>query len=233
MEKLIKIFYKNSINLLMKRTYHETVSEVKKYETKKIVLLGDGCIGKSTLFDKLNNLNNDDYRFSKKYKATDNFDFNRIDLSTNLGQVTIDLWDTAGQETKGGKLRDAYLKGADGVLLLYDVTETKTKENINKWLSEIKRVSPGIPVAVLGNKSDKFKDLQQSEGVKLRECNLQSAYGNKQVKNFLISIKEDTHLEFNSSFWSSNVIVEEQRGCLVGLEYVLNSILNTELKIEL
>ena len=49
----------------MKRTYHETVSEVKKYETKKIVLLGDGCIGKSTLFDKLNNLNNDDYRFSK------------------------------------------------------------------------------------------------------------------------------------------------------------------------
>ena len=27
-----------------------------------------------------------------KYKATDNFDFNRIDLSTNLGQVTIDLW---------------------------------------------------------------------------------------------------------------------------------------------
>ena len=66
----------------------------------------------------------------------------------------------------------------------------------------------------------------------MRECNLQSTYGNKQVKNFLISIKEDTHLEFNSSFWSSNVVVEEQRGCLVGLEYVLNSILNTELKIE-
>lgn len=217
----------------MKRSYHEIESETEvKCNIQKIVLLGDGCIGKSTLFHKLNNLNDDNYKFSKKYKATDNFDFNRIKLKTKLGNITIDLWDTAGQENKGGQLRDAYLKGADGVLLLYDVTERQTKENVTKWLTDIKRVSPGIPVAVLGNKSDKFKDLQQSESVKLRECNLQSTYGHKQVKNFLISIKEDTHLEFNSSFWSSNVTVEEQRGCLIGLEYVLNSILNNNIKIE-
>mgnify|MGYP006423775117 FL=1 len=205
-----------------------------QHEPKKVVLLGDGCIGKSTLFEKLNKLNDENYRFSKKYKATDNFDFNRINITTNEGIVVIDLWDTAGQENRGGKLRDAYLKGADGVLLLYDVTERKTKDNILDWITQIKNVSPSVPVAVLGNKSDKFKDLQQSESVKLRDCTLQSTYENKNIRNFLISIKNDTHLDFSSSFWSSAVSIEEKEGCLVGLEYVINCMLNTnsELKIE-
>ena len=214
----------------MKRTYQETVSE-NKYEPQKIVLLGDGCIGKSTLFHKLNNLNDDEYIFSKKYKATDNFDFNRLQIKTSNGYVIVDLWDTAGQENRGGKLRDAYLKGADGVLLLYDVTEPKTKENVMIWLEQIKRVSPGIPVAVIGNKADKFKSLQQSESVKIRECNLQTTYGCKQVKNFLISIKEDTHIEFTSSFWSNTTNVEEKRGCLIGLEYLLQNLLESSIKI--
>tara|TARA_A100001015_G_scaffold321222_1_gene450862 strand:+ start:3028 stop:3678 length:651 start_codon:yes stop_codon:yes gene_type:complete len=214
----------------MKRTYQETVSE-NKYEPQKIVLLGDGCIGKSTLFHKLNNLNDDEYRFSKKYKATDNFDFNRLQIKTSNGNVVVDLWDTAGQENRGGQLRDAYLKGADGVLLLYDVTEPKTKDNVMKWLEQIKRVSPGIPVAVIGNKADKFRNLQQSESVKIRECNLQTTYGCKEVKNFLISIKEDTHIEFTSSFWSSNTNIEEKRGCLIGLEYLLQNLLESSIKI--
>ena len=144
------------------------------------------------------------------------------------------MWDTAGQENRGGKLRDAYLKGADAVLLLYDVTERKTKENILDWIKQIKNVAPDVPVAVLGNKSDKFKDLQQSESVKLRDCTLQSTYGNKNIRNFLISIKNDTHLDFTSSFWSSAISIEEKQGCLVGLEYVMDCMLNTnsELKIE-
>mgnify|MGYP002869154556 CR=1 FL=1 len=215
----------------MKRSRQQFENETKvlSSEPKKIVLLGDGCIGKSTLFHKLNNLD-DNYRFVKKYKATDNFDFNRINIKTNQGNVVVDLWDTAGQENRGGMLRDAYLKGADGVLLLYDVTESKTKENINKWLAQIKKISPNVPVAVLGNKSDKFRSLQQSESVKLRECNLQSTYGCNQVRNFLISIKENTHIEFTSSFWSGTNI-EEKDNCLVGLEYVIGNLVSKDVKI--
>jgi len=200
-------------------------------EPKKIVLLGDGCIGKSTLFDKLNKLNDTEYKFPKKYKATDNFDFNRISVNTTCGIATIDIWDTAGQENRGGKMRDAYLKGADGVLLLYDVTEQKTKDNIAKWLRQINEVCPNIPVAVLGNKSDKFNSLQQSELVKIRDCNLQRDYGYSKIKNFMISIKEDTHLEFSSSYWSSSTSVTEKEGCLIGLEYLLNNLYNTAVYI--
>ena len=42
--------------------------------------------------------------------------------------MTVDLWDTAGQENRGGKLRDAYLKGADGVLVLTEWDEFKFLE---------------------------------------------------------------------------------------------------------
>lgn len=200
-------------------------------ESKKVVLLGDGCIGKSTLFDKLNKLNDAEYKFPKKYKATDNFDFNRININTSCGVATVDIWDTAGQENRGGKLRDAYLKGADGVLLLYDVTESKTKDNISKWLKQINEICPNIPVAVLGNKADKFSNLQQSELIKIRDCNLQRDYGCNNIKNFMISIKEDTHLEYCSSYWSTTQTVSEKEGCLIGLEYVLNNLFNTTLYI--
>ena len=169
----------------MKRSYTSTNTVTASLgEPKKIVLLGDGCIGKSTLFDKLNKLTDDNYKFPKKYKATDNFDFKRIEVKTSEGIATVDFWDTAGQENRGGLLRDAYLKGADGVLLLYDVTESKTKQNIPKWLEQIKKIAPGVPVAVLGNKSDKFSDLQQSKSVKLRDCNLQRDYGYSEIRNY-------------------------------------------------
>jgi len=62
----------------MKRSYTSTstnTSTPSLGEPKKIVLLGDGYIGKSTLFDKLNKLSDDNYKFPKKYKATDNLNF--------------------------------------------------------------------------------------------------------------------------------------------------------------
>jgi small GTP-binding protein len=219
----------------MKRTLNDTKkdeSEVTLGSPKKIVLLGDGCIGKSTFFNMITNLNDDNYRFQKKYQATDNFDFDRVNLKTNVGSTTIDLWDTAGQENRGGKLRDAYLKGADGILLLYDVSEKRTIENISKWLEQIKSVEPNVPVAVLGNKSDKFDNLQQSEMVKMRECNLQRDIGHKNIKNFLISIKENTHLDFQTSFWSQSVTVKEEPSCLIGLEYLLSNIYNQTVTIK-
>jgi small GTP-binding protein len=200
-------------------------------ESKKIVLIGDGGIGKSTLFQKICNLTNEEYRFDKKYKATDNFDFNRINLSTSNGEVIIDLWDTAGQENKGGKLRDAYLKGADGVLLLYDISEKTSIDNITTWLKQINKVCPNIYVSVIGNKSDKLNELQQCESVKLRECNLIRDLGHSNVKNFLISIKNDTFIDSKSTFWSSTITYEIKQGCLVGLEYILSNLYKTTIKI--
>jgi len=200
-------------------------------ESKKIVLFGDGCTGKSTLYNKIRDNKSDEYTFDKRYKATDEFNFTRIQIKTSIGDVVIDLWDTAGQESRGGKLRDAYLKGADGVLLFYDISEKKSATNIPEWLTQIKNIAPRVPVAVIGNKSDKLNDLNQCDSVKLRDCNLQRDLGYSLVKNFLISIKNDTHIVSNSSFWSSKVTFDVERGCLIGLEYILSNLYNDTVKI--
>ena len=205
----------------MKRQRSESINV--NGEPKKIVLFGEGSIGKSTLFHKLNNLTDLDYQFPKTYKATDNFDLGRLRLATNIGIVQVDLWDTAGQETRGGLIRDAYLKGADGVLLLYDLSNSDTVSNLSQWLDQIRKITPNIPVAVLGNKSDKYDDLQQRTMVKLRVKNLSKDIGHKSIDNFLISIKEDTHIDPTSG--------KEKPGCLVGLEFILTKLFNQTIKL--
>ena len=47
----------------------------------------------------------------------------------------------------------------------------------------------------------------------------------------MISIKEDTHLEFTASFWTLTTSVTEKEGCLVGLEYLLDNLYNTAVYI--
>lgn len=197
----------------------------------KIVLFGDGCTGKTTMYQKICNYSNNEYTFDKKYKATDDYTFKRMQLNTSFGHIGIDLWDTAGQENHGGKMRDAYLKGADGVLLFYDVSEKKSVANIPEWLAQIKRVEPFIPVVVIGNKSDKISDLTQYDTVKLRECNLQRDIGHSSIKNFLVSIKNDTYVNSKSSFWSTVTTHENSKGCLVGLEYLLTKLHNKNITI--
>ena len=190
----------------------------------KIVLIGDGCTGKSTMFKKICDLNNDNYKFDKSYEATDSFNFKRINLNTNIKKIRIDLWDTAGQENRGGAEWDAYFQGADGGVVFYDVSNKNSIANIPKWLNQIQKVEPNIPIAVIGNKADKLDDLTQCETVKLRECNLQRDIGHSSIKNFLVSIKEDTHIESSSSFWSSKTSYNTEPNCLVGLEYLLSKI---------
>ena len=200
-------------------------------DSKKIVLFGDGCTGKSTFYSKIRDYKDEDYTFDKRYKATDEFNFMRVPIKTNIGDLDIDVWDTAGQENKGGKIRDAYLKGADGVILFYDVSVKKnTLSNITGWLEQIKRVEPGIPVAVVGNKCDLLNSLDLCESVKLRESNLQRDIGHFNIRNFLVSIKNDTHIESSYSF-IFNTEHKVKKGCMIGLEYILTDLHKKTIKI--
>ena len=209
----------------MKRSASDTNIEKIFAENIKIIVIGDGSTGKSSYVNYIKNLYQiKNYKFQKNYDPTDNFDLEQIKLETNKGSIIIDLWDTAGQENRG-KLRNAYIRGADGILVFYDMSEKKTIDNVSTWLKQIQQIAPNIPVAVIGNKSDKFANIQLTESVKIRECNLQRDVGHNKIKNFLISIKNNTHIEFNITGWlSSTLTIQEEQGCLNGLEYVLSII---------
>jgi small GTP-binding protein len=128
----------------------------------KIVLIGDGATGKTSYFSRITSGDTDEYKFNRTYDATRGCNICQIEYLIGRYNITVHLFDTAGQE-KFGDLRDSYLMGADGVILMYDLTDIVTKKNVfNKWIPEIKRIvtdskiSPYIPIAVVGNKNDRI-----------------------------------------------------------------------------
>ena len=76
--------------------------------------------------------------------------------------VKVQIWDTAGQE-RYRSITNAYYKGAKGSLLVYDITNPKTFESIDRWLSDLKvNGDENISVVLLGNKSDLESDRKVS-----------------------------------------------------------------------
>ncbi|XP_044152389.1 ras-related protein Rab-28 isoform X2 [Bufo gargarizans] len=119
----------------------------------KIVIIGDGACGKTSLAMRFAQES-----FGKQYKQTVGLDFflKRIMLPGNLN-VTLQVWDIGGQ-TIGGKMLDKYIYGTQGVLLVYDITNYQSFENLEDWFSMVKKVNEESEtppfVALVGNKID-------------------------------------------------------------------------------
>jgi len=198
--------------------------ETQKNKSIKITLLGDGGTGKSSFFTRLRDYENLDYRFDKRYKTTNDFDFIRLKLKTNNGLIKVDLWDTAGQENAiGGINRDAYIKGSDAVIIMYDITNNETIDHIQKWLNDVKETCGNIPVAVCGNKIDKYPDVSMRKCKLFRKSQLKTMYyGNSyfttdNINNFFISVKENTNYDLHNY---------NEDGTLIPFNYVLSTHLN-------
>ena len=129
-------------------------------EQFKVILLGDGAVGKTSVAMRFCN----DY-FSKKYKQTIGLDFfmKRITLPGKPGtgkgaetQVALQIWDIGGQ-TIGGEMIGNYIHGAKAVLLLYDITDMATFQNLEEWYRLVRRTFKGqqLPyLGLVGNKTD-------------------------------------------------------------------------------
>ena len=74
--------------------------------------------------------------------------------------VKLQIWDTAGQESFRSITR-SYYRGAICSLLVYDITKTKSFENVEKWLTELREHgSENMCTMLIGNKSDLANDRQ-------------------------------------------------------------------------
>lgn len=127
-------------------------------KTFKIVLLGEGGVGKTTFVKK--------YRtgeFERKYVPTLGVDVHPLhfkcffsDSSDDEGSfevVTLNIWDTAGQEKYNG-LSDCYYLEAKAAMIFYDLQSALTYKLIPKWDKLYRRTAPDTPVIYCGNKSD-------------------------------------------------------------------------------
>jgi Ras-related protein Rab-18 len=90
------------------------------------------------------------------HEATIGVDFKAKKMNIDGQEVSLTLWDTAGQE-RFRTLTSSYYRGAQGVILLYDVTHAKSFENLDSWFKEVETYcsSGNVVKIVVGNKIDK------------------------------------------------------------------------------
>jgi len=114
----------------------------------KLVLVGDGGVGKTTFVKR-----HKSGEFEKKYVATLGVEVHPLTFYTNLGPITYNVWDTAGQEKFGG-LRDGYYVSGKAAIIMFDVTTRITYKSVNVWHRDLTRVCENIPIVLVGNKCD-------------------------------------------------------------------------------
>eukprot|EP00028_Trichosphaerium_sp_Am-I-7-wt_P000729 CAMPEP_0168520234 /NCGR_PEP_ID=MMETSP0405-20121227/7832_1 /TAXON_ID=498012 /ORGANISM="Trichosphaerium sp, Strain Am-I-7 wt" /LENGTH=203 /DNA_ID=CAMNT_0008541009 /DNA_START=620 /DNA_END=1231 /DNA_ORIENTATION=- len=119
----------------------------------KVIILGDSGVGKTSLMNQYVNK-----KFSNQYKATIGADFLTKEVMVDDRLVTMQIWDTAGQE-RFQSLGVAFYRGADCCVLVFDVNDAKSFENLDSWRDEFliqaaPREPEAFPFVVLGNKID-------------------------------------------------------------------------------
>ena len=114
--------------------------------TFKVIVVGDGGVGKSAWVKKLMS-----DEFEEKYVPTLGVEVHPIRIVTNddiriVANDAFDVWDCAGQD------EEHYLE-ADGAIVMFDLTNKESYDNVSKWVDEIRRVMDG-PIVFCGNKAD-------------------------------------------------------------------------------
>jgi len=116
----------------------------------RIITIGDSHVGKSCLLLKYI-----DNKFSNLYVSTIGFDLKHKQITLKDGnKAKLTLYDTAGQERFRSLARN-YIRKANGILLIYDISDKSTFININKWMENIEdEIDTKLPIILVGNKSD-------------------------------------------------------------------------------
>jgi len=155
----------------------------------KVIILGDSGVGKTSLMNQYVNK-----KFSRQYKATIGADFLTKEIMVNDKMVTMQIWDTAGQE-RFQSLGVAFYRGADGCILVYDITDSKSFGSIESWMDEfLVQAAPSnpddFPFVLIGNKCDLADTQRQVPTSKAREY----AKNKGEIPNFEASAKDATNV---------------------------------------
>ena len=115
----------------------------------KYLVIGNSGIGKSCLLIRFV-----DDTFSDSYVTTIGVDFKIKTIDIDGKSCKLQIWDTAGQE-RFRNIISSYYRGAQGIMLVYDITDLESFQNLNSWLIEIeKNASKSVYKILVGNKSD-------------------------------------------------------------------------------
>ncbi|KAL9604381.1 MAG: hypothetical protein Q9219_000569 [cf. Caloplaca sp. 3 TL-2023] len=159
----------------------------------KLLLIGDSGVGKSCCLLRFS-----EDSFTPSFITTIGIDFKIRTIELDGKRVKLQIWDTAGQE-RFRTITTAYYRGAMGILLVYDVTDERSFNNIRTWFSNVEQhATEGVNKILIGNKCDweekravsteRGQQLADELGIPFMEV---SAKGNINIEKAFYSLAAD------------------------------------------
>ena len=148
---------------------------------QKLILIGDVAVGKTSIINSILG-----QKFNDEYEPSIGVDFFSKTIKYKGKSIKLQIWDSAGQE-KFRSLIPNYIRGASLIILVYDITNKSSFNNLNSWIEFINNYE-STNIIICGNKID-LKDKREvsyEEGEKFSE--------EKKMDFFEISAKEETNL---------------------------------------
>ena len=170
-----------------------TEGQDKVDHTLKLLTIGESGVGKTCIL-----LQFTDKKFSKHHLTTIGIDFKTKIVNYYSSKIKLYIWDTAGQE-RFRNIAQQYYNGADGIFLVYDVTDRNSFEKVSEWMKQILsyNTKEKIGIILLGNKIDSDKIVVTSEE------------GNQLASSFGIKFFETSAMNNFNLDESFNAMVEE------------------------
>ncbi|KRX01095.1 P-loop containing nucleoside triphosphate hydrolase [Pseudocohnilembus persalinus] len=153
----------------------------------KILILGDSGVGKTSLLNQYVK-----QKFTQQYRATVGADFMSKEVVVDDKQISLQIWDTAGQD-RFQTLGASFYRGTECCVLVYDITDPKSFEDLDEWrrefLTQGNPTDPDVfPFVVIGNKCDRVDQKKVELSQVEQWC---KTVGKQTIPNFECSAKEN------------------------------------------
>ena len=179
----------------IKKSTSRDYSVLDKHSKISLILLGDSMVGKTNFMLRYNRNN-----FQSIFLSTNSdiyMDYKKLKINNN--DCLLAFWDTPGQE-RYRSIPQRYYQNADGILLLFDITDKKSFENIPTWISDINthtgrkteaKEGNDITLYLVGTKID-LLEKEEEIITKEEKENLAKQFG---VKYYEVSCKWNLNIE--------------------------------------
>ena len=167
--------------------------DIKKMK-KKVCLLGDTAVGKTSLIRRYVHDEFDDKYITtlgaKVSKKEIDLEFTKNIENPIQVNIILSIWDILGQKDESAsRVRPVYYGGGNGALVVCDITRRETFENLSGWIRSFFKVTQKVPIVIIGNKIDLYKEAEVYYG------NLEEFSKRNEIPVFLTSARTNSNVE--------------------------------------